>query len=259
MAETLRKFAFTLINVGNYFLSKWGKEPSPTGLKVALLGGIIWIGFVLVTVLLFVLAATIHVGMVVLVLVVLWGVLVRANKAERLHGALNGLPPPLVADVSAYVKLQSGLAVIRGRTHDDALLKAFDDAKTGIVVLSGWSTDFTVIPHLEEKIKATLNRGVAVYIGYGMVNTWGKRKSGTHYQEIKDVPGWRKNFIIQELPSRTNLLIVDDRYAVYGTHNWLSQSGYFSLDKSWKITDPGLVRRQLGFALEMFLAQGHSV
>ena len=26
MAEVLRKFIFTLTNVGNYFLSKWGKE-----------------------------------------------------------------------------------------------------------------------------------------------------------------------------------------------------------------------------------------
>ncbi len=259
MAEALRKFTFTLTNVGNYFLSKWGKEPSPASLKVALLGGGIWILFVLVGVFLFVLAAAIHIGMVALVLVVLWGLLVRANKAERLHGALNGLPQPLVADVSAYVKFQPGLAVIRGRAHDDALLKAFDDAKSGIVILSGWSTDFTVIPHLEEKIGASLNRGVAVYIGYGMVKAWGKKKSGAPAPEQQDVPEWRKKFTIQELPSRANLLIVDDRYAVFGTHNWLSQTGYFSLDKSWKITDTVLVRRQLRAALEMFLAQEYSV
>ncbi len=259
MTETLRKITFALSNVGGYALSKWGKEPSPAGLKVALLGGGIWILFVLVAVFLFVLAAAIHIGMVALVLVVLWGLLVRATKAERLHGALNGLPAPLVADVSAYVKSQPGLAVIRDRAHDDALLKAFDDAKFGIVVLSGWSTDFTVIPHLEEKIEAALKRGIAVYIGYGMVKAWGKKKSGAPAPEKQDVPEWRKKFTIQELPSRANLLIVDDRYAVFGTHNWLSQTGYFSLDKSWKITDTVLVRRQLRAALELFGAQGHSV
>ncbi len=259
MAKTLRILTFTLSNVGNYFLSKWGRDPSPTGLTVALVGGGIWILFVAVVAFLFVLAAAIHIGMVALVLVVLWGLLVRATKAGRLHGALSGLPEPLIADVSAYVKSQPGLAVIRGRAHDDALLKAFDDAEFGIAVLSGWSTDFTVISYLEEKIEAALKRGVAVYIGYGMVRAWGKKKSGAPAPEKQDVPEWRKKFTIQELPSRANLLIVDDRYAVFGTHNWLSQTGYFSLDKSWKITDTVLVRRQLRAALELFGARGHSV
>jgi hypothetical protein len=87
VAGTLRKITFALSNVGNYFLSRWGKESSPAGLSVALVGGAVWILFVAVTVLLFVLAAAIHIGMVALVLVVLWGLLIRANKAERLLGA----------------------------------------------------------------------------------------------------------------------------------------------------------------------------
>ena len=142
---------------------------------------------------------------------------------------------------------------------DDALLKAFDDAKSGIVVLSGWSTGFTVTPHLEEKIEPALKRGVVVCIGYGMVNARGNKKSVTPGPENQDVPDWRKKFTIQELPCRANLLIVDDRYAIFGTHNWLSQAGYFSLDKSWKITDTVLVRKQLRAALELFSAQDHHI
>ena len=226
---------------------------------VALIGGSIWILFVVVTVFLFVLAAAVHIGMVALVLVVLWGLLVRANKSERLHGALNGLPRPLVADVSAYVKSQPGLAVVRGRTHDDALLKAFDDAKSGIVVLSGWSTNFTVNPHLEEKIEPALKRGVAVYIGYGMAKARGNRKSEAPDPEKQDVPEWRKKFTIQALSSRANLIIVDDQYAIFGTHNWLSHAGLFSLDKSWKITDRVLVRRQFRAAMGLFNAQGSHI
>ena len=149
--------------------------------------------------------------------------------------------------------------MIRGRAHDDSLLRAIDDAKFGIVVLSGWSNDFTVIPHLEEKIISALKRGVAVYIGYGMVKARGNKTSGIPAPEYQDAPEWRKRFTIQELPSRANILIVDDRYAVFGTHNWLSQTGYFSLDKSWNITDTVLVRRQLKAALEMFFAQEYTV
>ena len=77
--------------------------------------------------------------------------------------------------------------------------------------------------------------------------------------ENQDLPGWRKNFTIQELLSRANLLIVDDRYAVFGTHNWLSQTGFLNLAKSWKITDAVLVRRQLRAAMELFAAREHSV
>jgi hypothetical protein len=261
VAERLRKFVNALTNIGSYAITKGGGNPDSNTLKLAMVGGAIWIACIIGGVILFVAAAVLHIGLVIVGLVVLWFLLGKANKSERLHGALNGLPSPIIDAVYTHIKTNPDLPIVQGRSHNEVLMQAFDDAKYCIVILSGWSSRSDLNPHLEQKIESALKRGVVIYIGYkketsGAAKFWGHTQrdgaSGSGDKKKRRGEDWRDNLTIEELPVRANLLIADDAYAVLGTHNWLSNADTFSLDRSWKITDSELVRNQLKAAVDLF-------
>lgn len=264
MTEPLRKIASTLSNLGEFLLAKRGRGSGTAGLKMMIAVGGVWIVFVVVAVSLFVLGAAVHVGLVALVLFVLWFMVVRAGKYDRVRAALNGLPAPLVEAVIAHIGSNPNLETIRGGAHERALLRAFDDARFCIVILSGWSPEFMINRRIMEKIDSALNRGVTVYIGYGLVKSahW---KSGESWSVAnpqnsagESAGNGRGKLLIQELSSPANLLIVDDSYAVLGSYNWLSESGFFNMGKSWKITDLTLVRAQCVSAVRLFVLPADS-
>lgn len=264
VTEPLHKIASTLSNLGEFLLAKRRQGSGTAGLKMMIAVGGVWIVFVVVAVSLFVLGAAVHVGLVALVLFVLWIMVVRTGKYDRVRAALNGLPAPLVEAVVAHVGSNPNLETVRGQAHERVLLRAFDDARFCVVVLSGWSPEFMVNRRLMEKIDNALNRGIAVYIGYGLVKNehWESGASWSAANARGDAGGnggnGRGRLLIQELSVPANLLVVDDSYAVLGSYNWLSESGFFNMGRSWKITDLALVRAQCVAAVRLFMAPADS-
>lgn len=133
----------------------------------------------------------------------------------------------------AKVELDLNTIVVRHlevHEHRPLFMRSLDTAKSRLLIVSPWITDRVLNNLRLQKLRALLDRGVDVFVGYGIgednnqrpgkdkgeqairfLNDLARRKSNLHFKEFGD--------------THAKILLVDDKYAVIGSFNWLSFEG----------------------------------
>lgn len=131
-------------------------------------------------------------------------------------------------------------ALVQGRDHHDELTHALQTARKELMIVSGWLSDRVVNDQFCGLLASALNRGVNVHIAYGASDRDGQHRlseTATRALERLKQIGERSRkgrLIIVQRPTHEKGLIVDKRYAIVGSFNWLANAHYRDRETSLK-------------------------
>ena len=112
--------------------------------------------------------------------------------------------------------------------HPPLLRRAVERADERVMVISPWIRRAVVTPDFVETIRHALDRGVSVYVGYGLGEEDKKEKQWDEdaRKELERLAEGRKNFILRRLGNTHAKVLVKDReFFVISSFNWLSFKG----------------------------------
>jgi len=133
----------------------------------------------------------------------------------------------------AKVELDLNAIVVRHlevHEHRPLFMRSLDNAKSRLLIVSPWITDRVLNNLRLQKLRALVDRGVEVYVGYGIGEDNnqrpGKDKGEQAIKFLNDLARRKPNFNFKEFgDTHAKILLVDDKYAVIGSFNWLSFEG----------------------------------
>tara|TARA_Y100000593_G_C4299452_1_gene332559 strand:- start:258 stop:1208 length:951 start_codon:yes stop_codon:yes gene_type:complete len=153
--------------------------------------------------------------------------------------------------------------------HRKQLIDALKNTKKKLCILSGWATSYVVDTEFKEYLRILLQRGVDVYIGYGY-QAKGEKKPPRHYEEqtrkdLQDLLEWCAEedtdgiLIVDYFPNHQKLLLSDQRYAVNGSFNWLSNQGTSkNEERSWVVFDKKFIETEWEIVETKFIERNNS-
>jgi hypothetical protein len=111
--------------------------------------------------------------------------------------------------------------------HPPLLRKAFEEASTRLLIVSPWIRAAVVDSVFLHSLEATLERGVQVYIGYGTgVDETATSRDRDAEASLLRLAAKHPNLIVGRLgDTHAKVLLVDDKYVVVTSFNWLSFRG----------------------------------
>ena len=132
--------------------------------------------------------------------------------------------------------------------HRKKLINALKTSSETVVILSEWAVRNTVDKQFRSLLGGCLKRGVMVYIGYGIQKSGTKPVERSVKQETKETlddlmewcvnKNWEGRLEVFYYAGQANTLIIDDKYAIIGSLNWLSDKGSLNTDEvSWIISN----------------------
>ncbi len=147
-------------------------------------------------------------------------------EIEKLKGQIQALN-------AEKVKIETDLSSIDVRhlevhEHRPLFMRSLDNAKSRLLIISPWIKDQVLNNLRLTKIQALVDRGVEVYIGYGIGedNKPGTDKGQYAIRFLSDLAYRKSNLHFKELgDTHAKILLMDDKYAVIGSFNWLSFEG----------------------------------
>ena len=148
--------------------------------------------------------------------------------------------------------------VIRNESHLKALESAIKQSKNNVFIYSGW-LNIAVVKMLREEMQKGLSRGINIYIGYGWQYPSGQDQKSLRETEaismiekINDSTEGSGRIVCKKFPNHSKVLICDEVYAICGSANWMSNSGYHNREVSIKITSKKLIHELLDEAKQDF-------
>ena len=157
-----------------------------------------------------------------------------------------------------------------GIGHRDILINSINRAKESVVILSGWSTSYSVDKDFRYFLKGALKRGVNVYIGYGYRKSNEVKVKGE--MELKaektliELQNWSSDvkskgmLYVREYPNHAKFLSCDYEYAICGSFNWLSNREFTkNEERSYKISFMGFVKNEVDDIISNFEQQDSPV
>ena len=138
--------------------------------------------------------------------------------------------------------------------HVKLLRKALQNAEYHVIILCGWITDYVVDDEFKKLLADCLKRGVNVCIGYGyqsyneQVSNPAQKEAEEYLERLKE---WcskvdpKGMLLVRKYPNHSKVLIRDNKYAVMGSFNWLSNTGRSrNAEKSWVVEDTDFVEQE---------------
>jgi len=135
------------------------------------------------------------------------------------------------------------IKAISGNEHLKVLKQAFREAAATICITSGWLSAGLVTEEFSKQIKGALKRGIMCYIVFGWEDS-----TGTHVpNESGEIARGRLEEIakasqlgsgklrIARKPVHEKFLVVDQKYTVCGSNNWLSNYGFRNTERSYQV------------------------
>lgn len=178
---------------------------------------------------------------------------VRLEELIKAYDAARAEPKSKPAKTSIEV-------LSTNQQHREQLLHAFETAEKVVVVLCGWATSYVVDREFQRLLAKALKRGVSVYLGYGYQAANEPAPLKQHEKEAEDnllaLKEWAADqdtkgvLVVKKYPNHAKILICDDKYAVNGSFNWLSNAGRSrNIERSWLIKDRKFVVSELEIIL----------
>ena len=112
--------------------------------------------------------------------------------------------------------------------HRPLFERSLNEAKRRLLIISPWIRDSVLNRQRLEKIKRLVEAGVDVFIGYGLGedNKAGRDKGEDAIRFLGQIAQRHSNLHFHEFgDTHAKILLIDDRYAVIGSFNWLSFEG----------------------------------
>lgn len=145
--------------------------------------------------------------------------------------------------------------------HRKILFEAMEKATDTLVILSGWATSYVIDKDFQERLAECLKRGVNVYIGYGYQASHEPRpkkgyekKAEINLNALSEWCDKQKTdglLVVRYYPNHTKLLICDEKFAVNGSFNWLSNSGgSINEERSWIVHDKQFISAELDIVVD---------
>lgn len=143
--------------------------------------------------------------------------------------------------ISKYID-ETNLEKIDGKKHYDFLLNSIRESTHSIHILSGWLSSSVIDNKFINLLNDALKRGVDVYIGYGWQDYHGVHKDNPKALEslrsvyiTKKQQNYPGDILVSKFPNHQKILVIDDRYVVVGSANWLSNKAYKNEEYSFAI------------------------
>jgi PLD-like domain len=110
--------------------------------------------------------------------------------------------------------------------HPPILEKALTDSQERLMIISPWISEQVVDFDFIDKLKTLLNRGVQIYIGYGISNKKDKKNNESSIRELRILEKQYPNMSIIKIGyTHAKVLIFDRSCVVVSSFNWLSFRG----------------------------------
>ena len=144
------------------------------------------------------------------------------------------------------------IETLRGSEIRKEFLKCFDEVNKEIIIVSPWINDHVVDAAMLKRFQNIVNRGAAVYIGWGIarnIEDQDKKPSNELMKQIKAIAneeGYPGIYIYYIGNHHDKEVLVDERYHMLGSFNWLSYRGEYNIrhESVNKIYDKGHVLAQ---------------
>ncbi|WP_445619880.1 phospholipase D-like domain-containing protein [Kushneria sp. Sum13] len=137
--------------------------------------------------------------------------------------------------------------LIQGRDHHEELTHALQIARKELVIVSGWLSDRVVNDQFCGLLASALERGVNVHIAYGASDRDGQhRLSDTAFKALNSLKATgaqsrKGRLTIVQRATHEKCLIVDKRYAIVGSFNWLANAHYRDRETSLRTRERRVV------------------
>ncbi|WP_456269138.1 phospholipase D-like domain-containing protein [Kushneria sp. AK178] len=122
--------------------------------------------------------------------------------------------------------------LIQGRDHHSELIHALEIARKDLMIVSGWLSDRVVNDQFCDLLASALKRGVNVHIAYGASDRDRQhRLSDTAIRALENLKktgeqSRKGRLTIVQRATHEKCLIVDKKYAIVGSFNWLANAHY---------------------------------
>jgi hypothetical protein len=119
-------------------------------------------------------------------------------------------------------------SVISDNGHWEALKSAVSESHKTLCVLSGFISNSVINEEIISLLRKALARGVKIYLGYGYEFGGEHRKTIEaklaleRLEELRGQNSGECGLYIKEFANHSKLVVVDDKYVIYGSNNWLS-------------------------------------
>lgn len=139
---------------------------------------------------------------------------------------------------------KASFEIIKGISHVALRDKAIEDATKSLIIASGWVSKYVVTRDFISKLQSKINKGVKVRIIYGYKDSKGFHSSDKWSMDLLNE--FKKNnkegdvkIIVK--PNHAKILVVDDKYCICGSYNWLSNSRASNKEVSFKSYDKDVI------------------
>lgn len=147
-------------------------------------------------------------------------------------------------------------ALVHNRAHQEELTHALKIVRKELVIVSGWLSDRVVNDQFCDLLTSALKRGVNVHIAYGASDRDGQHTlSDTALKALERLKETGKQsrkgrLTIVDRKSHEKCLIVDKRYAIVGSFNWLANAHYRDRETSLKVHQRHVVKELMASCRE---------
>ena len=172
----------------------------------------------------------------------------RTRKNEELIADVDRLDNQVL---SQHIKtiIKDPVEVLQThQEHKKRLINALKTASETVVILSGWAVSYADKKEFKSLLGGCLKRGVMVYIGYGNQKPGTKIVEKELQREAREIlenlmewclkNKWEGRLEVFYYAGRSCALIKDDKYAVIGELDWLTDNSLLNTnERSWVVSN----------------------
>jgi len=184
-------------------------------------------------------------------------------EIEKLKKDLTRIDNQRLAEMLNKIAPKNIKTIETGTDHRDILLNTLNKAQEKIIILSGWSTSYSIDNDFRYFLRSALKRGVNVYIGFGYQKKNEVKVKGQKELEAEktllDLQDWSAEvkttgkLFVREYPNHAKFLSCDYKYTVCGSFNWLSNREFATNEeRSYKVSFESFVRNEVDEIIDDF-------
>ena len=139
---------------------------------------------------------------------------------------------------------KASIEIIEGIDHVSERNKALNNATKSLIIASGWVSKFVINKDFISKLQGLVDNDVKIRIIYGYADNRGFHSSDNASMIfLKEFQKNNKEGDVKILfkANHSKIIVVDNKYALVGSYNWLSNNKAKNEERSLKTYDKGVI------------------
>ena len=140
---------------------------------------------------------------------------------------------------------KASIEIIEGIEHLTERDKALENVTKSLIIASGWVSKFVINKDFISKLQNLVDNGVKIRIIYGYKDIQGFHSSDKESKDIlNEFQKINKEEDVKILfkANHSKIIVVDDKYALVGSYNWLSNNRAKNIERSLKTYDKNVIK-----------------